>query len=86
MDVHGWGDICVELNRLAAAGQWDEMPAKITDEIVETFATIGTYDQIVDRVKAKFGSFATQMGFTLPVEKPGDEKRLMDKIAELQAI
>ncbi len=71
MDVNGWGDICLDLNRLAAAGQWDEMPAKITDEIVETFATIGTYDQIVNRVKAKFGSFASQIGFTLPVEKPG---------------
>ena len=66
MDVHGWGDVCLELNRLAAAGQWDEMPAKITDEMVETFATIGTYDQIVDLVKAKFGSYATQIGFTMP--------------------
>ena len=86
MDIHGWGDVCLELNRLAAAGQWDEMPAKITDEMVETFATIGTYDQIIEKVQARFGGYATQIGFTLPVDKPGDEERLRDKIKQLQAI
>ena len=86
MDIHGWGDVCLELNRLAAAGQWDDMPAKITDEMVETFATIGTYDQIIERVQARFGGYATQIGFTLPVEKPGDEDRLRDKVKQLQAI
>jgi probable F420-dependent oxidoreductase len=86
MDIHGWGDVCLELNRLAAAGQWDDMPGKITDEMVETFATIGTYDQIIERVQARFGGYATQIGFTLPVEKPGDEDRLRDKVKQLQAI
>ena len=86
MDVHGWGDVCLELNRLAAAGRWDDMAAQITDEMVETFATIGTHDQIVDKVKARAGSYATQIAFTLPVEKSGDEERLKQKIKEFQAI
>ena len=86
MDVHGWGDICLELNRLAAAGQWDDMASQITDEMVETFATIGTHDEIVSKVKARAGSYATQVGFTLPVENPSDEERLKQKIKEFQAI
>ncbi len=86
MDVHGWGDVCLELNRLAAAGNWDEMPAIITDQMVETFATIGTHDQIVEKIQARFGSYATQIGFTLPVEKPGDEARLREKIQAIQAL
>ena len=71
---------------MAAAGQWDAMASQITDEIVETFATIGTHDEIVDKVKARAGSYATQVGFTLPVENPGDEERLKQKIKEFQAI
>ncbi len=54
--------------------------------MVETFATIGTYDQIIDRGKARYGGFATQIGFTLLVTKSGDEDRLRQKIQELQSI
>ena len=86
MDLHGWGDVCLELNSLAAAGKWDDMPAKVTHQMVETFATMGTYDQIAAKIKDRFGSYATQIGFNLPVEKPGDEERLKAKIAEIQKI
>ena len=86
MDIHGWGDVCLDLNRLAAAGSWDEMAKLITDEMVETFATIGTYDQIVDRVRERYGSYATQIGFSLPSDTPAGEARLKEKIRELQHI
>ena len=71
---------------MTAAGRWEDMAAQITDEMLETFATIGTHEQIVDKVKARAGSYATQIGLTLPVEKPGDEERLKQKIREFQAI
>ena len=86
MDIHGWGDVCLELNRLAAAGRWDDMPAKITGEMVEAFATIGTHDQIIDEIRARFGAYATQIGFNLPVESPEDQAGLKGKIEELQSI
>ena len=86
MDIHGWGDVCLELNRMASAGKWDDMPAIITDEMVETFATIGTYDQIVGKIKDRFGSYATQIGFSMPADDPGGEERLREKIGELQNI
>ena len=63
-----------------------KMPAMITDEMVETFATIGAHGQIVEKIKARFGSYATQIGFTLPVEKPGDEARLREKLQAIQAL
>ena len=86
MDIHGWGEVCLASNRLAAAGRWDDMAAHVTNEMVETFATMGTYDQIVGKIKDRFGSYATQIGFNLPVEKAGDEERLRSKIAEIQQI
>ena len=86
MDVHGWGEVCLELNRLAAAGRWDEMPSKVTAEMVETFATIGTYDQIVDRIRDRFGSYATQIGFNMPVDTDAAQERLRNTIAEIQEI
>ena len=53
---------------------------------METFVTIGTHDEIVDKVKARAGRCVTQVGFILPVENPGDEERLKQKIKEFQAI
>lgn len=84
MDVHGWGEVCLELNRLASAGRWDDMPAMITDEMVEAFATIGTYDQIIGKIKSRFAGYATQIGFSIPAHDPNGEDRLKQKIRELQ--
>ena len=62
------------------------MPSHVTNEMVETFATMGTYDQIVDKIRGRFGSYATQIGFTLPAETAAGEERLRNKIAEIQEI
>ena len=41
-DLEGWGDVADQLKRFAAGGKWNEMPALITDEILERFALRGT--------------------------------------------
>ncbi|HEX5614118.1 MAG TPA: TIGR03617 family F420-dependent LLM class oxidoreductase, partial [Acidimicrobiia bacterium] len=38
LDVHGWGDLQPELNRLSKEGRWDVMAGLFTDEMVDTFA------------------------------------------------
>src|SRR6185295_7302893 len=37
LDVHGWGDLQPELNRLSKTGDWATMSSLITDEIVDAF-------------------------------------------------
>ena len=43
---HGLGDLADELKLLSRAQRWEEMPRFITDDILHTFVTVGTYDQI----------------------------------------
>jgi probable F420-dependent oxidoreductase len=61
LDVHGWSGVGEALTELARAGAWDEMAARITDEMLDAFAIeadpqdVGNrvrerYDGIVDRV------------------------------------
>jgi probable F420-dependent oxidoreductase len=61
LDVHGWSGVGEALTELARAGAWDEMAARITDEMLDAFAIeadpqdVGSrvrerYDGIVDRV------------------------------------
>ena len=44
LDVHGWGDLQPELNRLSKTGDWATMSSLITDEMVDAFAVQGTPD------------------------------------------
>ena len=74
------------MNQMAAAGRWDDMPSVITDEMVETFATIGTYGQIIGKIKERFGGYATQISFSIPTDNPDEEERLKEKILEIQNI
>ena len=46
LDLHGWGKVGEELGSLAARGKWDEMPKLITDEMLEAFVLIGSWEDI----------------------------------------
>ena len=85
LDIHGWGDLCLELNALSLQGKWQEMATMITDEILEEFAVIGTYDEIVDKIKEKCEGLIHRVTFSIPVRTPEDEERLKHMIKELQA-
>jgi probable F420-dependent oxidoreductase len=76
MDLHGWGDVCLKLNAMSLRGQWQEMADEISDEMLEEFAVIGTYDEIAGRVKERFGDIVTSVGFAMPIRSPDDRERL----------
>lgn len=61
LECHGWQDVGEQLSRLAARKQWGEMPALISDEMLDVFAVqaplgqLGAalrerYDGVLDRV------------------------------------
>ncbi|MEV7969772.1 LLM class F420-dependent oxidoreductase [Sphaerisporangium sp. NPDC088356] len=66
LDLHGWGDLQDELNRMSKRGQWDEMSAAIDDEVLETFAVVGEPEQIADQLAKRYGDIATRVSFYAP--------------------
>ena len=40
LELHGWGDLQDELNRMSKEGRWAEMGDLIDDEMLETFAVV----------------------------------------------
>ncbi len=59
--IHGWEDAGFALGRLAAAGQWQEMPGLITDEMVETFAIVGDQEGIRDKAGQCYGGLVQRL-------------------------
>ena len=63
LDVHGWGDLQPELNRLSKTGDWGAMSALITDEMVDAFSVQGTPDTIGPIVRERFGDLVQRVSF-----------------------
>ena len=55
LEVHGWQETGEKLFRLSMEGKWPEMANGITDEMLEEFAIIGTYDELVPKIKERYG-------------------------------
>ncbi len=66
MDFHGWGSAAETLSEMAARGQWGEMPALVTDEMLETFAVIAPPDTLGAALKTRYAGLADRLGIYLP--------------------
>jgi alkanesulfonate monooxygenase SsuD/methylene tetrahydromethanopterin reductase-like flavin-dependent oxidoreductase (luciferase family) len=83
-EAHGWGDLVDQLHELSVKQRWDEMPKRVSDEVVETIAVVGSYDDIADKIHARYGAFATRIKFSLPIRTPADRERLCTVVRQLQ--
>ena len=63
LDVHGWGDLQPELNRLSKTGDWATMSSLISDEMVDAFSVQGTPDEIGPKVLARYGDLVQRISF-----------------------
>ena len=83
-EAHGWGDVCLQLHEMSTQGRWAEMGKLITDDMLEEFAIVSTYDDLVEKIKARWAGIINRTGLMIPVRKPEDEERLRHMIRELQ--
>jgi probable F420-dependent oxidoreductase len=80
---HGWGALVDELHEYSVKKRWEEMPKRITDEVLDTIAVIGTYDELAAKLRKRYGSVATGIEFGLPLRTPADREALQHIIREL---
>lgn len=53
LELHGWGDLHAELNRLSKQGEWDAMGSLIDDDMLGTFAVVGRVDEVGAALKSR---------------------------------
>jgi probable F420-dependent oxidoreductase len=83
LDLHGWGDLQPDLNRLSKQGEWAKMGELIDDEILGTFAVIGEPESIAGQLKARFGDVIDRISFYMPYRT--DSEQVQTLIADLKA-
>jgi probable F420-dependent oxidoreductase len=82
LDLHGWGELQTELQARTKRGEWDNA-GLIDDEILHTFAVIGTPEEAITEVKRRYGDLCTRITLTLPDERDADRwQALVDSLRE----
>ena len=81
-DIHGWGELQVELNMMNKRQQQEEMASLITDEILHTIAIVGKPNEVITEMKRRLGGVIGRTGFRVP-GLADDEHRSL--IGELKA-
>lgn len=84
-DAHGWSDVADRLSVLSRNQEWDEMERHVTDEMVETIAVVGTYDEIAEKVRDRYASVCTGVEFSVPVSTPDDREMLAAMVQTIQS-
>ncbi len=83
LDLHGWGDLQDELNRMSKEGRWAEMGELIDDEILAEFAVVAPLDEVAAGLHARWGDVLARLSFYTPYES--DSTPWDQVIADLKA-
>ena len=84
LEYHGWTEIGQQLHALSIEGKWQEMMGLITDDMLDEFAIIGTYDEVAPKIKERWGDVATTMFLAIGPQIWQDEKELGDLVEALR--
>ena len=74
-ELHGLGGLADELAVLSKAQRWEEMPGRISDEVLDMYATVGTYDEIGRKLVGRYGGLVTDVEFSIPCGTPEEIAR-----------
>ncbi|MBJ39169.1 MAG: LLM class F420-dependent oxidoreductase [Gammaproteobacteria bacterium] len=80
LDIHGWGELQVELNALNKRQQQQEMAALIDDEVLHTIAIVGEPRDVVAKMKERLGDVIGRTGFHVPGLPDEDHAELLAEL------
>ena len=84
LELHGWGELQTELNRLSKQGEWVQMGDLIDDEILRTFAVVAEPEGVAAELKRRYAGVVDRCSFYAPYRS--DPERWAAIVAELKSI
>jgi probable F420-dependent oxidoreductase len=73
LELHGWGDLQDDLNRMSKEGRWVEMGELIDDEILHEFAVVAPLDELAAGLAARWGGVLHRLSFYAPYKTADDQ-------------
>jgi probable F420-dependent oxidoreductase len=85
LEFHGWMDVAQALHRLSREGRWKEMPALISDEMLDEWAIVATCDQLVGRLERRCAGLFSTLLLDLPARLTRDEDWVRETVRALRS-
>lgn len=85
LEHHGWQDLGGQLHQLSKEGKWTDLPKLITDDMLEEWAVIATYDDLAGKLAERCRGLFSTLLLDLPAKLRRDEDRVKSIVAELHA-
>ncbi len=83
LEHHGWQDLGAQLHQMSVTNKWDEMPKLITDDIVKEFVVVATFDNVVEKMRERYGGIVNAIDFSeysKVIEDPDVMKHLIKEL------
>ncbi len=84
LELFGWQEKGQQLLDMTRSGAWQDMPAIVTDEMLEKFVPRGTYEQIAAVYRERFAGLSSRVTFPMPAD-PAQDADAARAIAALKA-
>jgi probable F420-dependent oxidoreductase len=84
-EFHGLGDLARRMSVLSREQRWEEMPGMIDDEVLNLYATIGSFAEIGRKLQQRYGHVVTNAEFSIPIASEADKETLAGLVRDLQA-
>jgi len=72
MELEGYLELHLDLNRLAKDGRWADMAARIDDGVLESFAVRARPGDVAKAIAARYGDIADRVNLYLPYPTGSD--------------
>ncbi len=66
MALHGWNETAEKLSALSARGEWAEMPALISNEMLSEFCLVTSGGKLADDLQRRYDDIADRLTLYLP--------------------
>ncbi|MDV3293654.1 MAG: TIGR03617 family F420-dependent LLM class oxidoreductase [Nitrososphaerales archaeon] len=68
MELHGWGDVCDRLHALSVKGEWKQMEAEITDDILSEFVVEGSWKDAGGKLRRRYRDSVDRVRLYMPFD------------------
>jgi len=81
LELHGWGGLQDDLNRMSKEGKWKEMGELIDDDILNTFAVVAEPEKLAPGLDERYGDIVQRLSFYAPyASDPARWASVMDQL------
>ena len=81
LELHGLRELHTELNTLSRRGAWDELPDRIDDEVLATFAVVGEPSELGDLIVERYGDVVDRISLYTSFEfRDEDRAAFVDRL------